>query len=593
MDTMFLVQLEDEGRSAAPLACRLKTMTRLPIPRLSLDGVPAEEQELLILEDILLVMMGCEGNYIRYSSSYDPTKESNALRGPKYSLSRGLNPGLKDLTERLLKIVSSYVAIDIFCNVRSQATYGLVNHALAAAIREKLLEYFTLVGILDHRFRQPHGLTLNGLHKSVQGISSTLIYLRSITEEILRHDETTTTNADDFDAFDNIQQMIDLIRDRTPTKRICKGGAILRVLSDRLKLESGDKKTQDLTTYLFHKASKPYCKMLYRWINFGEFEDPYFEFMIRESKGIHKSLLNDDYTDEYWEKRYTFWENIPQELEDLKQKILIAGKYINVLRESDGVAPQATKEAIISEHFLDDPVIVEDVERAYAFANSSLLNHLITTHDLSARLLSLKHYFFLDHSEFFSNFLDLSMSELRKPVADVSLPRLQSLLDISLRFGGNTISDDPYKEDLKVELNETGLTEWLMDVVNVLQNEDEVNSLLEDGPNHNIERKYEGDKNLRGIAALQLDYTVPFPLSLIISKKAIIRYQILFRHILSLKHVELLLTNLWQDHMKLKAWRAMSSAPEVEKAKKRIWILRGPNARHGAAGTLLLHNRSY
>ena len=573
---MFLVQLEvNQDRSVAPLACRLKKMTRLSVPKLSLNGVPTEEQEILIVEDILLVMLGCEGNYIRYSSAYDPTSESHTLKGPKFTLPHGLNPGLRDLTERLLRIVSSYIAINAFVDVRSQAVYGLVNHALAAAIREKLLEYFNLIGVLDHQSRKARGLTLNNVHKSMQGISDTLVYIYSLTQDILRQDEVATKEADNMDAFDNLQQMIDLIRDRTPSKRICKGGAVLCLLSDRLRLESGNQKVQELATYLFHKASKPYCRMLYRWINFGDFEDPYSEFMIKEAKTIHKSLLNDDYTDEYWEKRYTFRENIPLELDDVKHKIFIAGKYINVLRESDGIAPQASSSTAEGQ-FLDDPNIVEDVERAYAYANKSLLKHLIETHHLSARLLSLKHYFFLDHSEFFSNFLDLSMGELRKPVADVSISRLQSLLDISLQFGGSTVSNDPYKEDVKVELNETGLTDWLMDVVNVLQHEDAMKPLLEDGLNHNnTERRTEGDSNLRGIAALQLDYTVPFPLSLIISKKAIIRYQIIFRHLLSLKYVELLLTNVWQEHIKLKAWRAKSSLPEVESAKRRVWILRG------------------
>ena len=77
-----------------------------------------------------------------------------------------------------------------------------------------------------------------------------------------------------------------------------------------------------------------------------------------------------------------------------------------------------------------------------------------------------------------------------------------------------------------------------------------------------------------GVNALQLDYTVPFPLSLVISRKAVLRYQLLFRHLLALKHIEQLLTSAWIDHVKTATWRNRSSHIRVEKWKSRVWALR-------------------
>lgn len=120
--------------------------------------------------------------------------------------------------------------------------------------------------------------------------------------------------------------------------------------------------------------------MLIKWIDEGNLQDPYKEFMVRESSHITKGLLVSDYTDEYWERRYTLRDGsnvalpgknghgnvnggggggqrsgkglpnsevamrpgtnrypggacIPPFLEPWKHKILLAGKYLNVIKE--------------------------------------------------------------------------------------------------------------------------------------------------------------------------------------------------------------------------------------------------------------------
>lgn len=56
------------------------------------------------------------------------------------------------------------------------------------------------------------------------------------------------------------------------------------------------------------------------------------------------------------------------------------------------------------------------------------------------------------------------------------------------------------------------------------------------------------------IEALAFDYTVKFPLSLVISRKTILRYQLLFRFLLHLKHVEQALSAMWIEQ-KSAPWR--------------------------------------
>lgn len=75
------------------------------------------------------------------------------------------------------------------------------------------------------------------------------------------------------------------------------------------------------------------------------------------------------------------------------------------------------------------------------------------------------------------------------------------------------------------------------------------------------------------IDALQFDFDVKFPLNLVISRKTMTRYQLIFRFLLALRHLELSLTNMWLEH-KAPIWRRNSGHPEIEKWKKRIYDLR-------------------
>lgn len=104
-----------------------------------------------------------------------------------------------------------------------------------------------------------------------------------------------------------------------------------------------------------------------RWITTGELSDTYDEFMIAEDPHVNVASLESDPTDEYWDRKYTLRDDLVREqreqrqqrgidlaLEDeelgsrgfltggaripsflmpWREKILLAGKYLNVVRE--------------------------------------------------------------------------------------------------------------------------------------------------------------------------------------------------------------------------------------------------------------------
>lgn len=215
---------------------------------------------------------------------------------------------------------------------------------------------------------------------------------------------------------------------------------------------------------------------------------------------------------------------------------------------------------------------MDNVNSAYAHANTSLLELLLTTHALPARLRSLKHYFFLDRADFFQYFMEIASTELLKPAKKINLSKLQSLFDLALRQPGSIAASDPFKEDVIVQMNETDLTKWLMRVVNVSGMDE--NAMQIDTTTHRAAPGEVDEKAINGYSALQLDYKMPFPLSLVISRKTVLRYQLLFRHLLTLRHLESQLCSAWKDHTTVYTWKHRSKYPLVERWKRRAWTLR-------------------
>lgn len=98
---------------------------------------------------------GIEGTYITYPPDYVP-EEEDPLRGIRFVVTSTLgvytrhqvpnlfspnpppDPSLRDLVERILPLATYYTAITSFVEIRSHLEYGLVNHALCAAIRDML-----------------------------------------------------------------------------------------------------------------------------------------------------------------------------------------------------------------------------------------------------------------------------------------------------------------------------------------------------------------------------------------------------------------------------------------------------------------------
>ncbi|KAL0958818.1 hypothetical protein HGRIS_014137 [Hohenbuehelia grisea] len=591
----------------------------------NLDHTPVEIQEALILEDLLYILIGIEGTHITYHPDYSP-EDDDPLQGIKFVVSPSLDPSLRDLVERILPLGTYYTAISAFIENRSHLDFGLVNHALCAAMRDMLKDYQTLLSQLEHAFNTSPQFSLQKLWFYVHPTVHTLSLIYQLVLELATADDpgadlSSDGSSSEEDAEEAARNealglggaklkavMSNIDKDVSGASGIAvKGGEVLAIIYERMRNTSGDPTARSLYETLLRAAGVPYASMLRVWITTGRLIDPYEELLVKESKFIDKGILERDYTDEYWERRYTLRDGsttgaskrtqagvppprsvggrlpggacVPPLLEGWKHKILLAGKYLNVIREC-GIEVSRNRS-----NFDDDDLAMTDekfynfLQDAYTHANRTLLQLLLEDQQLIPRLRSLKRYFFLSQSSFLTHLLDLSSSELRKSAKSASVAKLQNLLDLALNTDAQG-EDALFREDLKVVLATSGLYEWLVKIVETNASNDKDG--LPDVGQHHMQQEHKKEKEkekddkkpMLAIDALALDYNVKFPLSLVISRKTLLRYQLLFRFLLHLKHVEQSLSSMWIEQ-KGPAWRqAVPSDPDLERWRLRVLVLR-------------------
>lgn len=473
-------------------------------PPVAIGTLPLPAQEQALVEDLLFVLIGVDGRDITAQPVLGRQNRS-------FIVDATLDMSIKELVNRILPVASYYSTITRFIEEKSSFEYGQVNHALTAAMRTLMKEYLILVTQLEHLQRQGL-LSLQKLWFYIQPTMRTMEILASIASSV--------------------------------DKGECMGGSTLTLLHDRTYNFTGDSQAQELCLYLTKAASVPYFEILEKWIYRGIIKDPYSEFMVEEHE-LQKEKIQEDYNDKYWDQRYTIVQHrIPSFLQKMADKILSTGKYLNVVRECgrDVTCPDG-KEVLYT---LKERAYVEQIEKAYNYASKVLLNFLMEEKELVSRLRSIKHYFLMDKGDFFVHFMDLTEEELKKPVDDIVPPRLEALLELALRM--STANTDPFKDDLKIDLMPHDVITQLLRVLAIETKQEK--AIINAEPT---------DAALSGLEAFSFDYIVKWPLSLIINRKALTRYQMLFRHMFYCKHVERHLCNVWIGNKDFKQYSLHSA----------------------------------
>ncbi|ELU18812.1 hypothetical protein CAPTEDRAFT_5306 [Capitella teleta] len=416
----------------------------------------------------------------------------------EFKVDESLDPALRELVRRILPISANYSLVVRFIEEKSAFEYGL--------------NYTVLVAQLENQFRVGH-LSLQKFWFYLQPMMSMMEILASIARSI--------------------------------NKGECIGGAVLSLLHEKTSSLIGDNKGQELCLFLTQAACVPYFEILERWIYKGLIVDPYSEFLVEENSVVGKEKLQEDYNDSYpFGMHYTICrERVPVFLETVAQKILSTGKYLNVVRQCGRNVQCPNAEEMI--YTIKERDYFEHIERAYTYASQLLLELLIKEKELMSRLRSVKHYFLLDHGDFIVQFMDMADEEMAKTMDEIMPQRLESLLELALRT--STANADPFKDDLKVDLLGYDLVTMLFKVLSI---ETKLEKDFHVDPT---------DLHLSGLEAFTFDYIVKWPVSLVLNRKSLIRYQMLFRHLFYCKHVERQLCNVWITNKSSKIFKLQSA----------------------------------
>ncbi|XP_072013299.1 gamma-tubulin complex component 2-like [Amphiura filiformis] len=462
-------------------------------PVIPLGNMSLSQQESSIVQDLLLVMTGMEGKYTHLK----PTRINSTE--PPFTIDQSLDISLLNLVQRILPVCANFSQVVGFIEDKFSFEYGLVNHALAGAMKTLIKEYSILTAQLEHQFKQGQ-LPLQRFWFYVQPCIHTMEILASIAHSIDRG--------------------------------ACSGGSVLSLLHEKTIAMIGDNRGQNLCLYLTQSACAPYFEMLEKWIYKGIIRDPYCEFMVEEHEDFHKEKLQREYNDAYWEQHYTICrDRIPVFLELIADKILRTGKYLNVVSQcgKDPKCPHA--EEIL--YTLKERQHVDQIEKAYSYASKLLLDLIMEDRELMARLRSIKRYFLLEQGDFFVHLMDITEEEMKQTVENIIPSRLETLLELALRT--SQANSDPFKDDLRVVLLSYDLITQLLRILSIeSRNEKAIFEQLDPTEIH-----------LSTLESFSFDYVVRWPESLILSRKALTRYQMLFRHLFYCKHVERTICNVW------------------------------------------------
>lgn len=511
--------------------------------KIHLSSLTIRDQEALVIEDLLYVLLGVDGEFITREFSSGGKKDII-----DFSIDQDLDASLADLLIRILPICSNYLKVSQFVEEHSAFEYGRVHHALCATMRDMMQEFHILIAQLEHHAHTATDFSLQKLW----------FY---ITPSIA--------------AFENLASLVAAIEEKGggDVFHSNAGGVLLSLLADRMTLFSGNVATKNLYAYLLAESSKPYFAMLQQWVCRGILDDPYKEFMIQERANISKDKVKDDFNDVYWEQRYSLHHHtVPSFLEPYKEKILLAGKYLNVLREcyinvemdeSVDDLTKATNMLSFSEavKVVDGAKFIELVDSRYLKSNRILLDLLLKDIKLLDRLRSIKTFFLLGLSDYLTHFLDISSTHLCKPVSQISMSKITSLLELVVRTPSTASSSDPYKDDLLIEMSPLSLFDQLLKInsmvgIDMKKHMENIRA----GKPFRIEDSLAAEESaafvledsgpLKGIDAFTLGYSVTFPLSLVLNKKIMTKYQIIFRHLFKCKYLERCLGSAWLEETK-------------------------------------------
>ncbi|SCV00021.1 LAME_0G07008g1_1 [Lachancea meyersii CBS 8951] len=613
-----------ETLSKHSLVSRLVNYQPLTSSQVKIKSYPLEQiknqrvQESLVVRDLLNVLVGLEGVYIRYNNSYQPVLGSqDDLRGPDFRIAKNMDLSLKSFAKWIVKFGKIYVVLTRFSERYSEPLYGSIMHRLCFEIRKFLTHEYVrqIVDTAEMEFQSNPLFSIRELGQLLtQNCAHKAQILYDLVQNIMREMNRRALMDREEADFQNFIQDLKKEKDLTnpffdhdqissasfiTDSRInihARGGVILQMIQDKLKSNRGNERNVSFLKKLFDDVSVQYCSMLDSWLTNGSLGDPYEEFMVADTAKStprqEAARLNSLNSERLWDTQYVIRKD--GLLDDFNNgniafKVLMTGKLLNLFRTCCDLQSIVD---VLPDDNMKQPLktlpqgtqLMLYVDQHYARANKLAQILFYNGYNFPRVLKEFHHSFlFCNNPGFFRKFFNRSLVELTKLRSDSVQVKLQRTFQEyqSCREDEHTNVVLPL---LNLQLDKHSfyrvIEQFSSETANGKDNADLLQArnfgnlrdlLLQD---LDMEETSDASKSKKGelecsIHHLQFEIIVPYPLNTLISKTCVFQYQTIQRYLFLLHYYNKVLQDTWFEINKNKIWRHPGFSKDVHQ-----WIRR-------------------
>ena len=534
-----------------------------------LSSLNSIEQDKILVNDLLLVMLGLEGKYIKRvvnTTSYKDFKVEFEVE--PYLENPTCDPPLLSLTNLILPMGYYYSSINYYLNIGSKPETGLVVKGFCDGLKKILREYILFINQLEEHKNNPNSnINLQQLWWVCQPSIKLLECLHKLCQKCF----------------------------------MIKGGALLNIIYSSY-LHENDTQIKNIYKYLLNKSFIPFFDMIKLWICHGflENEHDFQEFMIFSPKSYIKEKLNDYYHDLFWETKFILSENnIPIFLQKISTKILFIGKSYNIIKEcgknikcpyeqelelfkdKDNIDDENDINVIIKNNFniyknngivdfngnnnygyKKSNQMIFETERINKWINDTLKNILFNEKDLLLIIELFKKYYLMEAGDFYNDFIEMNLDLFNKGLNKI---KEENIYKKDENFIKLPIIKEEEQKNMKIfkyiitNMTVEDLKKYYSNYHKILKsNENDITKITSQLEKIdkiiNRKKNEEPKENVKVVECVEIEPEILWPLNLIFSKKNIMKYKLLFRQLIRLKFIEKLLYNTFiiqQDYKEL------------------------------------------
>ena len=303
-----------------------------------------------------------------------------------------------------------------------------------------------------------------------------------------------------------------------------RGGALLNALNEA---KSWAFEEVALGQAAIEACLFPYLQTLTRFCHTGEVFDPFEEFFIRSTPGLDKAELGLEVNARFWTHKFRLIESGDQVIPwflasgDLARIVCKTGRDRHLLNTSAelGVGELEIKTELMTR---------EGVLKEFYQSSAEIMAALKQAQVLPV-LTCFKRFFLMEQGDFFSLLFDSAREELSQG-ADRDFGRLEALLTVLLRQTQEAVLP-AFLDGLSCTL--------LGEAVDVQV------TRIHAGQHRHAD--FHDVSSLQCVEVFSLDFTCTGPLAFVLTKRAVTKYQLLFRHLFRCKHAERVVGSAWSS----------------------------------------------